>query len=226
MNIRIKKNIKSLLLIVVLVLTSIASISSFAAIDQENKFRYPFYIGITNGYGSTTWGNLVPKDPDSTMSIATPIRVHEGGYVGGFYAGYEIIPVFALELSYMHYPNAKLIYDYNSLFSFNHNDRTELITRTESIALVGKFMLMIPHTTGLRAYATAGAAEVHRYDTLVNRWRLSPQFGAGFDYLVTCHMMIELGTEYVAGYGRAEVQPSDHFIPFLYSGYLRLAYRF
>lgn len=171
-------------------------------------------------------GQLVPSDADSLLlSVSTPVHVSEGGFVWGVYGGYEFLPMFALEAEYMRYPDATLEFDPMSLFSFYNNGETEVKTRTESVALMAKLMLPIA-STHLRAYSSFGAAGVHRYDSIADCWRLSPAFGAGFNYLINDHFMAELGTEYIAGYGQSEMEPTEHYIPFLYSGFLRLAYRF
>lgn len=209
-------------MIFVLLISSMTIKSSFA----QNTYHNPFYIGITGGYGTTTWANLVPKELNAAMSLSTPTGVSEGGTIWGVYGGYEILPCFAFEGSYMRYPTAHLYFDEMSLFSFYHDGRNELTTRTESISIVGKIMMSIPCIWKLRAYSDFGAAEVHRYDPIVDRWRLSPTFGAGLNYTLNPNTIIELGTEYVAGYGQSELDPADHFIPFLYSGFLRLAYHF
>lgn len=213
------KKLISLLTLISAMLVSIAANASIL-----DKYGNPFYIGLTAGWGSTTWGNLVPKDLSAAMNLATPTHVAEGGAVAGVYAGYEFIPQFALEASYLRYPNATLYFDEMSLFSFDHNDMTKLVTRTDRYALQGKFMVLIPHTP-VRAYSSFGAAEVHRNDSVVDRWRLSPIFGVGLNYNITHHIMVELGTEYVAGYGQSELDPAMHYIPFLYSAFMRLAYK-
>lgn len=191
----------------------------------DGRFKYPIYVGLVGGYGSTTWGNLVPDALDSSIVIATPVRVTEGGGVWGVYGGYEIIPYFALELSWMRYPSADIYFHPYSLFTYHNEGQSKLVSGTDRISLVGKVMLIIPGTT-VRAYSSFGAAEVHRMDSYVDRWRLSPSFGAGLSYNLNKRWMAELGTEYVAGYGQSEQSPVRHYIPFLYSVFLRLAYRF
>lgn len=186
---------------------------------------HPFYVGVTGGVGSTTWGNLVAKNMNDALSTSVPINVSEGGTVYGIYIGYKCIPAFSIELSYMQYPTAQLTFDEMSLFTYNHNNRTQLTTQTSRIALMGKFLLLFPQSN-FRVYSSLGPAEVHRNDAVVDRWRLSPAFGAGIEYDVARQWMIELGTEYVAGYGQSELDPAQHFIPFLYSVFLRAAYRF
>lgn len=216
---------KKLITLLVTFASLFASIPSFAETHLD-RYEHPLYVGLTGGWGSTTWGNLVPKDEDDiALLIATPKRAVEGGFMWGLYIGCELIPTFAIEASYMHYPNATLYFDKMSFFTYEHNGQTELITRTERVGADAKFMVFIPKTD-IRAYASAGLAEVHRVDAIVDRWRLDPLFGLGLNYQATQHTMIELGTEVVAGYGEAETEPAVHYIPFLYSGFVRFAYRF
>lgn len=200
--------------------------SSLAAIETD-KFRYRFYAGITGGYGSTTWSALVPpgnKENDA-LALSTPTNVTEGGALWGFVAGYEFIPEFAFEVNYSHYAPAKVYFSEDSLYFYENNSSNEFTTHTESISLSGKFMVIIPRTL-VRAYSSVGIADVHRYDVLVNRWRVSPSFGFGLNYNINPRVMVELGTNYTGGYGQSELTPSNDYVPFLYSVFLRLAYRF
>lgn len=203
------------------------AITSHASAGMDKKFCYPFYAGISGGYGSTTWEGLVPSEEkqNAAMSLSTPKLTREGGAVWGVFAGYELSPYFALEANYMRYPNAKVVFDSESAFSFDHDGSTSLNTHTETVGVLAKIMLIIPHTD-IRAYSGAGAAGVHRADQLLDHWRLSPTFGVGFNYNVTAHIMGELGASYTSGYGEAELNPTEDYIPFLYSVFLRFAYRF
>ena len=124
----------------------------------------------------------------------------------------------------MRYPNALLTFDSESLFSFYNDGETKLKTHTESVSVVAK--LMLPLSNRFRFYSDFGIAGVHRKDTKTNMWRLSPTFGAGFNYALRKHLLVEFGTEYIAGYGQSEMQPAKHYVQFLYSGFIRLAYRF
>jgi Outer membrane protein beta-barrel domain len=186
-----------------------------------------FYIGVTGGYGWTTWGGLVPSKNNQNLaiSISTPKFVNEGGALWGGFAGYEFYPYFDLEFAYMRYPNDKITFDPSSIFSFDHDGLTDFITHTETFSLMVKIMLMIPKTC-IKAYSSFGAAEVHRKDQINNHYRTSPTFGLGLDYNVTPHIMTELGANYVAGYGESELNPAQDYFPFLYSVFFRLAYRF
>jgi hypothetical protein len=187
---------------------------------------HPLYAGISTGYGSTTWYGLVPaqNNKNVAMSMSTPVNVKEGGIVWGLFVGYEFIPAFALEANYMHFPNARLNFDKDSLFAFNNNGLTYLNTHTEMGSLMAKIMLMIP-STPVRAYSSFGAAIVHRADDINVHNRVSPTFGMGLNYDVTEHTMLELAANYTAGYGESELNPVNDYIPFLYSLVLKLAYR-
>jgi hypothetical protein len=206
------------------ILSGFFTLQSHASIESD-KFHNPFYIGLTTGYGSTTWGALLPKNQNFAMSVSTPTSVSEGGVIWGMIAGYEFVPQFALEGSYTRYPTAQLHFDSMSLFAYDYDGRVDLATHVESAALVAKLMLIVPHTS-VRAFSSFGVAAVHRYDAIKNIWRPEPTFNAGFNYNFTDHWMGEVGINYTAGYGQAELDPTKDFVPFLYSVFLHVAYRF
>lgn len=192
----------------------------------ESKYRFPGYLGVTCGYGATTWGYLIPPNGDEgdVMSLTTPTRVSENGTLWGLYGGYEFNHTFALEAAYMHYPTAKVYFDESSLFTFENN-LAGFVTHTQALSFVGKFMIVIPRNTNFRLYSSVGIAGIHRDDLMNNVWKLSPKFGVGLTYLITEHMMAEIGIEYLAGDGVSELNPAESFIPFLYAGFARLAMR-
>lgn len=194
---------------------------------HTNAFNYPFYAGIMGGYGKTTWKGLVPpKSQSSTaMMFSTPIKVNEGGGIWGIFVGYEPIPYFGIEASYNRYPNAKVEFDPTSLFVFKHDGHTDLNTHTETVALMAKIMMFIP-CTDIRIFSSVGPSGTHRYDQVYDYWRLTPRFGAGINYNFTDHLMAELGANYTAGFGQSELDPAEHYMPFLYSAYLQFAARF
>ncbi|MBA2709047.1 MAG: outer membrane beta-barrel protein [Tatlockia sp.] len=187
----------------------------------------PFYFGLIGGYGSTTWEGLVPtkNNQNSALNLSTPIKVTEGGSVWGLLTGIEFLPAFAIEVNYLNYSDAKVVFDSTSLFSFEHNDLLTLNTKTETLSLMAKVMLPIANTA-FRLYSSAGAAGIHRSDIVINDWRLSPTFGLGLNYRLSEHLMAELGGNYTAGYGESQLSPADSFYPFLYSVTARLAFRF
>ncbi|WED41799.1 outer membrane beta-barrel protein [Legionella cardiaca] len=205
----------------------VSSLSSYAGSQGSIASSHSFYLGVLGGYGSTTWEGLVPlrENQNAALSMSTPIDVHEGGGVWGVFTGYEFIPQLAIELNYMRYPDADVHFDPLSLFSFLNDNLTTFKTKTETVDLKAKVMLPISNTN-FRLYSSVGAAGVHREDILVNDWHLSPAFGAGLNYRFNTHFMGELGGNYTAGYGEAQLNPTDAYFPFLYSVVLRLAYRF
>lgn len=196
------------------------------SIANSTEIQHPFYLGALGGIGSTTWYGLVPSDENQNiaLSLSTPIDSKEGGNIWGVFVGYELIPSFAIETTYMKYPNATLVFDPISLFSFKHEGTTVLVTHTETANIMGKVMFY-PFKTPIRIYSSLGAASVHRNDILVNHWRLTPTFGAGINYNFTPHIMGELGGNFTAGYGESQLNPTETYYPFLYSAFIRLAYR-
>lgn len=189
-------------------------------------FQKAFYIGVNGGFGATTWDGLVPlqEKQNIALSISAPVKVYEGGGVYGAFAGYEFTPYFAIETSYRHYPSAKIIFDQFSLFAFDHEDRLSFDSRTYTVNLMAKVMLILPNTTA-RLFSSFGVAGVHRSDELIQQWQPSPTFGAGFNTYISQHLMAEFGFNYTAGYGESELNPAYSYIPFLYSVTLGLAYR-
>lgn len=193
---------------------------------EKYQFKHPVYIGGIGGFGSTTWNGLVPaqEKQNAAILLSTPISASEGGRVWGVFGGYEITPYFALEGNYMQYPNATVRFDDLSLFSYV-NDLTEFTTETEAFSFQAKVMLVIPNTK-IRFYSSLGGANVHRKDLLNESWRLSPSFGAGLNYHFTERVMGEIAGNYTAGFGESDINPTDSYIPFLYSFSFRLAYCF
>ena len=153
-----------------------------------------------------------------------PTYVHEGGDVWGGFFGYELTPYFALEASYMRYPNAKVLFDKDSLFAFEHDDRISFETKTAQASILAKVMLAIPETK-YRVYSGAGIAKVYRWDEINDQSRVSPTFGVGVNYILTPRIMLEIGGNYTAGYGESELNPIQDYVPFLYSVFLRAAVR-
>jgi hypothetical protein len=199
----------------------------FLAYCQAETTYRPFYLGAIGGYGSTTWNGLVPikGKQNLAINISTPIEVREGGALWGLLVGYEFNSYVALEANYMRFPKATVIFDPISLFSFINDGQTEFISHTESVSLMGKIMFPICNTR-MRIYSSAGVAGLHRNDILADRWRVNPTFGVGFNYHFTDRFTGELGGNYIAGYGESQINPTETYIPFLYSISLRLAYYF
>lgn len=208
------------------VLLLLPTISSHA--QSTYSYKYPFYVGFSGGPGSTTWDGLVPRRADQNINInlSTPIHTQEGGWVWGALAGYEISPFFAVEANYMHYPSANVMFDPEfSMFSVVHNGMISFSTHTESVSLLAKIMLVVPHSN-IRVYSSGGMANVHRKDMIINDWHLGASFGMGMNYHFTEHLMGEFGGNYTTGYGESRITPADTYFPFLYSLTMRMAYCF
>lgn len=195
--------------------------------NSLDLFKRSLYAGAIGGFGSTTWEGLVPsqKNQNSAINMSTPIRVSEGGGVWGLMAGYEISPYFALEANYTHYPTASIGFDSMSLFTFDHDGLEQFDTETESYGLSAKVMLIIPNSN-FRVFSSAGIANLHRKDLILDDWRLTPTFGLGVNYRLSEHLMAELNGNYTAGFGESQLNPTDSYFPFLYSASFRLAYFF
>ncbi|WP_419418981.1 outer membrane beta-barrel protein [Legionella sp. D16C41] len=183
------------------------------------------YFGLTAGYGATTWEGLVPaeENQNSALAISAPIRVHEGGFMWGFFSGYEFSPYFAVESYYRRYPTANIKFDKDSLFSFDHR-KTSFSSHTKTIGIIGKIMLIIPNTT-IRVYSGAGPAVISRQDQVNTEWRVTPSFDIGFNVELSRHFMLGLNGNYTAGYGESEIDPAKDYFPFLYSVFMSLTYR-
>lgn len=181
-----------------------------------------FYVGSTIGYGSTTWAELIDND----SWVSTPIKVNEGGVDGGIFTGYEFGPHFAVEAQYLQFRKAQIFFN-KDVSDYTQNDGvSQMTSRTRTYSLETKFMAPI-FSSPIRGFATAGAAVTRRSDVLAHTdHRLSPVFGAGFNYDVTKHVMSEFGFQYYTGYGKSENDPVYDYIPFLYSIHFKLAYRF
>ncbi len=203
------------------------SLTYASVIPAAELYKNKYYVGGVGGSGSTTWRGLVPAEENrnGAISISTPILVREGGAVWGLFGGYEISPYFAIEANYMHFPDAVITFDADSLFSFENNDITKLISHTQTGSVIGKVMLLIPNSQ-FRLYSGAGVATVWRNDEINTEYRFSPTFAVGFTLNVNQRLMFELGTNYTAGYGESEINPVNDFIPFVYSFYGKVAVRF
>lgn len=189
--------------------------------------KHPLYVGIIGGFGSTTWQGLVPnkKNQNVALNMSTPINAKEGGAAWGALVGYEFSPYFAIEANYMRYPDSIVYFDEFSLFSFTHDGETSFKTKTDSISLMGKIMLLIPNSN-FKIYSSAGATNLYRKDMIVDDWRVSPTFGVGVIYNFTEHFMGELAGSYTTGFGESLLSPADTYFPFLYSITAHIAYRF
>lgn len=192
-----------------------------------SSVHHPFYLGVSVGYGSTTWEGLVPKDENQNLAISmsTPVEVTEGGAMVSALAGFEVNSYFAIETAYMRFPDATVSFNESSLFSFDNDGLLSFETKTEALSLMGKVMVGIGHTPA-RLFSSAGIANVHREDALIDNWRISPAFGVGLNYRFRDRLMGEIAGNYIAGYGESQLSPADAYFPFLYAVSFRLMYMF
>lgn len=199
----------------------------FCLAHEETPVRHPFYFGAIAGYGSTTWDGLVPSEENqnAALMLSTPIEVDEGGSTWGVMIGYEFTHYFAIEASYMRFADANVHFDPLSLFSFFHNGSETLTTQTETLSLIGKLMVPVPHSN-MKIFSGAGVAGVHRKDIIINDWNPGPTFTVGVNYNFTEHIMGEIAGNFTAGYGESQLSPVDAYYPFLYSVAAHLIYRF
>ncbi|KTD04290.1 outer membrane beta-barrel protein [Fluoribacter gormanii] len=210
-----------------LFLLSFLFLSTPCLAETENKPHHPFYVGAIGGFGSTTWKGLVPtkENQNVALMLSTPTSVEEGGSVWGIMAGYEFTRFFAIEVNYTHFPEANVLFDSISLFSFEHDGLENLSSQTETLTLMGKLMVPIPHSQ-MKIFSGAGVAGVHRKDIVVDDWRPGPAFSVGVNYNFTEHIMGEIAGNFTAGYGESQLNPADTYYPFLYSVAAHLIFRF
>lgn len=187
----------------------------------------PLYFGLELGYGSTDWSQLVARYSTvaeyNLLSVSAPVQAGDKGRTWGLFIGWEVQPHFAMELNFVHFPNTTIIFDPFSVYSLEHGIVT-MRSYTYAYSLLGKFMVQVANT-GIRGFASAGAALIHRHDALINTGHICPTFGVGMNYVFIYNLMLEVGFQYYAGYGKAVLRPAINYIPFLYSIHLKLAYR-
>lgn len=185
---------------------------------------HPFYAGVASGWGTTDWRQITATQNDYILSLSTPIRATDKGFVYGFVMGYEITPLFAFEINYMRFPTSRVQFDPFSLYAFEDHI-TSIHSFTYTYNFIGKFMAQV-QGTGLRGFANAGPAVIHRHDALAQSGHIAPTFGVGIDYVIEKRYMLELLFQYYAGYGKAVLKPAINYIPFLYTLHIKIMYRF
>ncbi|MFK3617558.1 outer membrane beta-barrel protein [Coxiella burnetii] len=222
-----RKIISQLISLLFLLLINFASkANSIQTYDFPSICRtHPFYIGLSLGYGSTDWSQLVAKGTPMEiplLAVSTPISAGDRGFLYGFVAGYELQPHFAIELNYTRFPNTTVVFDPDF---YTIKPIVSMRSFTYAYNLVGKFMAQLGES-GFRGFANAGASFTHRNDLLVKGAHICPTFGVGINYVFIKRIMLEMGFQYYAGYGKAVINPGVNYVPFLYALTLKLAYRF
>ncbi len=221
--------------ILVRLLVAICFIYPFSIVHADPKPNpwpaiwqaHEFYFGVNFGYGNTDWSQLVAQPNDQIeyylLSVSTPIKAGDQGPAWGIFTGWEVQPHFAMELNYVRFPNTKVTFDQYSVYATRYNV-VNLDSNTYTYSFIGKFMVQIART-GIRGFANAGGALVHRQDELVDAGRITPTFGVGLNYVLAQRVFLELGFQYYAGFGKATLTPAVNYTPFLYSVTAKLGYR-
>lgn len=201
-------------------------VTNFCQAKTLDPYNRHFYIGGIAGYGSTTWNGLIANKENQNIAItvSTPIAVDEGGASLGLVAGYEFIPAFAIEASYIHYPDTTVFFSAVSIYSFDHDGKEKFETKTDSISLMGKILLPLPNSN-FRLFSSAGIASLYRKDLILDDWRLTPTFGAGVNYNFTNRLFGEIAANYTAGFAESQISPVDSYYPFIYSVTARIGFR-
>lgn len=177
------------------------------------------YFGINVGGGSTEWQYLVDTTDPSDTAVTTPTKVTEGGPSWGVVFGYDVSKNFAIELQYMQFADARIHFSEDSPYPV-----TRMISRTDAYSLSGKFLAQVANTH-VRAFAAVGPGLVERQDVIYSDSCITPYVSSGLVYNFVRHWMLETGFQYYTGFGRSELDPVNHYIPFAWDGYVRLAYQ-
>ena len=199
-----------------------------ASKDSTPFVRSGFYLGPSIGYGSTDWSFLT-TDKNSAAAVSSPISASDEGMVYGLIAGYQINNYFAVEGSYMHYPQSKITFAAFSAYWPLAETTTTIKSQTQQFALYLKLLVPLHiHFLGdTSIYSGVGAEETYRSDKLAKQGnKLGAIFTGGIIHFFTRHIAVEGGFDYSTGAGRSEVLPAHHYIPFLYQGHVALLYYF
>lgn len=97
----------------------IFTLSIFGNVIADNLYSLsynPLYLGISFGYGSTDWSQLVAKGTkDDTAMLATSalISARDHGFLYGLVLGY---PHFIFELNYTSFPNTTVYFPDGNIY--------------------------------------------------------------------------------------------------------------
>lgn len=219
------RSLAKLILVFISSVFTVYSTCAYAVVARVYPFHYPhFYAGLQAGYGETTWREL--KTDDLLVEVSAPIETHDYGTTWGAFIGYQFGKSFAIEATYMRYPNTRLIFDDFNFYQteLNDYDFTEMTTRTQVYSGIAKFILPLANYR-INAFLDAGIAFTHRSDIFAKVTRVAPTFGIGFMANASRNVITELGFEYYIGYGKSDHIPVKDFVPFLFGVYVRIGYR-
>lgn len=204
----------------ILFLLLIANVA-FSALEKKTTDRHSLYIGMLNGFASTDWSQIAcPNCADTDfILVSLPKTADDTGYAWGAFLGYQINRSFALELTYTHYPVTTLHFvipnDYNT---------ATIKSNTSTYSFVGKFLVPI-YSSPISAFASAGLVAIDRTDQIADVVRVGAAFGLGLFADITPRIIGEFGFQFDTGYGKAEIDEVNDYVPFIYIIYAKLGYR-
>ncbi len=199
----------------------------------QQHVEYPFYMGLGAGYGDTDWSQITTlNDPFNPATESSPISSSAKQIAFDAYIGYQFSEHFAVESIYTRYPQTTLGFQLEGSGSSFPNiyGIDTLTTNTDSYSLLGKIFVPFGFTK-VNVYADAGVTVMHRHDISVtkdpdaavmnyvkqNTYKAGPSFGFGVAMNVTKRLFSEIGFQYTTGYGKADVNVAEEYIPFAYS---------
>lgn len=221
----------------------------------SQRVEHPFYFGGGLGYGNTNWSEITTTPSSSTASNpggnpvaeAAPISANSSVFASDAFIGYQFSPHFMLEGDYTHFNSTQVNFQttqeaFGSVVPFfNDYGISQLNTGTNAYTLLGKILVPLGFLTRVYVYADAGVSYVQRvdysmekldyYSTAYSPFELSdighfgPSFGFGFHYDFMPHLFTEASFQYTTGYGTANAQPAQNYIPFIYSLMFNLGIR-
>lgn len=194
-----------------------------------SSVNYPIYVGILAGYGSTNWNSLANHDKDYSDQVLTtvPEKADDTGLDYGAFIGYQFTPNYALEFEYRKFKTSDIFFNYpDSIYVDPAGNRIyDFRSTTFNIALVNKLILPLPNNFSV--FSGLGPSMTYRRDELAKRTQeAGVTFVVGANYDVNERVILGIEGDYSSGWGKSEYYPVYHYIPFLYSANLKLAYRF
>ncbi len=181
-----------------------------------------FYIGLSNGVGSTNWSKI--KTSDQFLASSMPSAATDSGHVWGVYLGDHINRYLDIKFRYQQFATSHISfakyneYDPPSYAAFSMNSRAhnfELVNQF-SVPIRGKFSM----------YSLLGASYTSREDEIANVSGFGAVFGFGSKYASNRHIQQNLEFEFVTGNAAIVLAPVKHYLPFLTDITYQVEYHF
>ena len=212
---------------------------------------HPFYFGGSLGYGNTNWSEITTTEEGwpnyNETALAAPISASSSVFASGGFMGYQFSPHFMLEADYTHF-NTTVVgfqttepgFNGQPIDVGNNYGISSLNTNTNSFSVLGKILVPLGFTK-VDVYTDAGVAYVLRNDVsvvwdpqqtdpqtpfkLMDIGHFGPSFGFGLHYDFATHFFTDAAFQYTTGYGKANLQPAEYYIPFIYTVMFNLGIR-